>query len=187
MMDMFTSRKPKRLETYNYSRQGYYYITICTYNRVETFGKIEDNKMVLNEYGDIAKKSWLDLPNHHKNMKLDEFIIMPNHVHGIISLTVGSGPARTFTKYKNTNNLSIIIGSYKSSVSRQINKLDHNKFRWQRSFHENIIRTSDLSLYNIRKYIMNNPLNWDTDENNINRHCRVRACPDLYQAGQALQ
>ena len=126
--------------------------------------------MILNQHGEIARNAWLDLPNHHKNMKLDEFIIMPNHIHGIINAVGGAGPARPSTEYKNINNLSIIIGSYKSSVSRQINKLNHNEFRWQRSFHDEIIRTGNRALYNIRKYIINNPANWDTDENNIKNH-----------------
>ena len=167
MKNIFTPRKSHRLKTHDYFQQGYYLVTICAYNKQEVFGVIENNCMKLNEYGQIAKNAWLDLPNHHENIKLDEFIIMPNHIHGIINVVVGSGPARTYTKYKNTNNLSVIIGSYKSSVSRQINQLNHNKFKWQRSFHDYIIRTSNLSLYNIRKYTINNPTNWEMDEHNI--------------------
>ncbi len=170
MINTFTSRKPKRLNTRDYSQQGYYYITICTYNRLDFFGAIKNNNMVLNQYGHIAKNAWLDIPNHHNNIKLDEFIVMPNHIHGIINVVVGAGPARPFTKYKNSNNLSIIIGSYKSSVSRQINKLNQNKFKWQKSFHDYIIRTSNHSLYNISQYIINNPSNWGTDENNLINH-----------------
>ena len=106
---------------------------------------------------------------------------MPNHIHGIINTVAGAGPvtegnpeyprrARPFIKYKNINNLSIIIGSYKSSVTRQINKLNQNKFRWQRSFHDQIIRTGNRFLHNTREYIINNPTKWDDDENNIKNY-----------------
>ena len=67
------------------------------------------------------------------------------------------------------NNIPVIIGSYKSSVTRQINKIQNKQFKWQRSFHDQIIRTTH-SLENTREYIINNPINWDTDENNIKIH-----------------
>ena len=94
MTNAFKSRKPIRSKQRNYSRQGYYYITICTYNRQEIFGEIKNNSMILNRHGEIARNAWLDLPNHHTNMKLDEFVIMPNHLHGILNLIGGAGPAR---------------------------------------------------------------------------------------------
>lgn len=178
MINTFKPRKPIRLKQCDYPSQGYYHITICTYNYQEIFGKIENNKMVLNQCGKIAKGAWLDLPNHHKHIKLDEFVIMPNHIHGIINTVVGAGPAQPFTKYKNTNYISVTIGSYKSSVSRQINKLNDISFKWQRSFHEQIIRTSNLSLYNTREYIINNPENWELDKNNIKNY-RLECEADL--------
>jgi REP element-mobilizing transposase RayT len=137
---------------------------------MEFFGAIENNRMVLNEYGHIAKNAWLDLPNHHENIKLDEFIIMPNHIHGIIDIVVGARPASPSNNNTKNNNLSIIIGSYKSTVTKQINRLNNNSFKWQRSFHDEVIRVSNLSLYNIRKYIRNNPANWKSDENNIKNY-----------------
>ncbi len=169
-MNKFYTRKSNRLKEYDYSRQGYYHITICTDNRQEVFGKIENSKMVLNQYGNIARNCWVDLPNHHGNINLDEYIIMPNHIHGIINLVVGAGPARPSNKNTKNNNLSAIIGSYKSAVTKQINKLNNISFQWQRSFHEQIIRTSNHSLYNIREYIRNNPAKWDTDENNVKNY-----------------
>ena len=121
MQNIFKPRKPNRLKEYDYSEPGYYYITICTFNRREMFGSVENNNMLLNQCGNIAQTSWLDLPNHHKNIHLDRFIVMPNHIHGIIEIKypVGGGPARPFNK---KNNISVIIGSYKSTVSKQINK-----------------------------------------------------------------
>ena len=96
-MDKFPTRKPNRLKAYDYSTAGYYYVTICTYNRKESFGYIENNRIVLNEYGKITEKTWKEIPNHYPNVELDEFIVMPNHIHGIIIIknpAVGDGHAR---------------------------------------------------------------------------------------------
>lgn len=174
-MKQFKSRKQNRLKDYDYSNNGYYYVTICTYNREYIFGDAVNNEMILNRCRAIAKNSWVDLPNHHKNIQLDEFIIMPNHIHGIIIINnpVGNGLARSSNKHTN-NNLSIIIGSYKSTVTKQINRINNNRFRWQKSFHDHIIR-NDKSLNKIREYIINNPATWDTDENNINYKVKVQA------------
>jgi putative transposase len=167
-MKHFKPRKQNRLKDYDYSRNGCYFVTICTNNRKEIFGIIANNQIILNKYGDIARNSWLDLPNHHKNIKLDEFVVMPNHIHGILIIDnpVANGPARSSTKYPKSDNLSVVIGSYKSAVSKQINQLNNIKFKWQKSFYDHIIRT-DKSLNIIRKYIINNPAKWDRDENNI--------------------
>lgn len=153
-------------------------MTICTYNREYLFGDVLKGEMVLNQFGCITQDSWQDMPNHHKNIELDKFIVMPNHIHGIIIINnpVGNGPARSFNKYQKTDNLSIIIGSYKSTVTKQINRINNNQFKWQKSFHDHIIR-SDKSLQNIQEYIVNNPKTWDNDENNIkNYKVTVQAC-----------
>ena len=157
-MSQFKSRKPNRLKKYDYSKNGYYYVTICIYNREEHFSIIENNQMMPNQYGNIAHNAWLDIPNHHDNTELDQFVIMPNHIHGIIIINnfVGNGTARSSNNHTN-NNLSIIIGSYKSTVTKQINRTNNNyTFKWQKSFHDHIIRTNK-SLHNIREYIVNNP------------------------------
>jgi len=96
---------------------------------------------------------------------------MPNHIHGIIIINnpVGNRPACSSNKYQKRNNLSVIIGSYKSTVTKQINRINNNAFKWQKSFYDHIIRI-DESLNKIREYIVNNPAKWDTDENNIQNH-----------------
>ena len=166
-MNKYPRRKPTRLKNHDYSQAGYYFVTVCTYNRIELFGKIEVDQMVLNQFGNIAQNAWLDLPNHHKNIKLDEYIVMPNHIHGIIkTIHVGNGPARSVNINEINDNLSIIIGSYKSAVTKQINRINPNPFKWQKSFHDHIIR-DDYSIYKIREYIINNHATWYTDENNI--------------------
>lgn len=167
-MKPFKPRKQNRLNGYDYSTSGHYSATICTQNRECVFGDIVNNEITLNQYGDIARNSWLDLPNHHIGIELDQFIVMPNHIHGIIIInsSVGDGPAHSSNNHAN-NQLSVIIGSYKSTVTKQINRINDDTFKWQKSFYDHIIR-DDKSLKNIRDYIINNSKNWELDENNIN-------------------
>ncbi|HHD92174.1 MAG TPA: transposase [Candidatus Portnoybacteria bacterium] len=107
----FPQRKSVRLSEYDYSSSGWYFITICTQNHYELFGKIVDSKMILNEYGKIVEKVLLKLPQRYKNVELDEYVIMPNHFHGIIVInndddtdSVGAGlvPAREMGDYCET-------------------------------------------------------------------------------------
>ncbi|PKL72573.1 hypothetical protein CVV26_00995 [Candidatus Kuenenbacteria bacterium HGW-Kuenenbacteria-1] len=84
-------RRSIRLKEYDYSQNGVYFITICTQNHECLFGKIENEKMILNEYGKIVKKDWLEIPNHFPNIILDKFIVMPNHIHGIIIIDASVG------------------------------------------------------------------------------------------------
>ena len=78
------NRKLNRLPQYDYSSEGYYFVTVCTKDREERFGEIENGKMVLNEYGKLAKMQWQEMPKHFQSIQLDEYVIMPNHIHGII-------------------------------------------------------------------------------------------------------
>jgi len=159
-------RKPNRLRDYDYSQDGYYFITICTRGRKEFFGNIREGKLDLNRYGETVNQGWYDLPRHYPNGSLDSFVIMPNHVHGIIVIdnenVVGNG-----LKPFPTHGLSEIIRGFKTFSSRKINEeieID-NKFQWQKSFYDHIIR-DERSLDLIREYIQNNPLKWDLDREN---------------------
>ena len=163
------NRKSNRLKGYDYSQNGYYFVTICTKNYKHFFGKIKNTKMILNEFGEIVKKCWLALPNHYKNCVLDEFIIMPNHLHGIIAIeninprdNVGNG-LKPFPTGK-TYGLSEIIRGFKTFSSKDINlKFGKKIFQWQKSFYDHIIR-NEKSLFDIRKYIQNNPLKWELEK-----------------------
>jgi len=105
-----------RLNGYDYSKPGNYFITICTKDRKPLFGDIIDEKIKLSKTGKIVSECWLDLPNHYPNIILDEFIVMPNHIHGIIIIRNGSE--------NNLNHgLSEFIRAFKSFSSRRINKL----------------------------------------------------------------
>ncbi|MEI7425300.1 MAG: hypothetical protein WCK16_00035 [Candidatus Moraniibacteriota bacterium] len=191
-MPQIKNRKPTRLKNYNYSENGFYFVTICTKNREEFFGNIEHEKMNLNEYGEIAKNCWLEIPNHFPYCVLDEFIIMPNHVHGILVIKnddahnnstdnpagkpagkpVGNRHACSLQSQSQSQQnrqyqkIPIIIGSFKSAITKIIHK-KLSYFGWQKSFHDHII-CNEKSLYNIRNYIVNNPFKWDLDENNLN-------------------
>lgn len=163
------NRKLNRLKGYDYSQDGYYFVTICTKNRIEIFGQVNNGEMILNGNGNIVYRHWLDLPNHFWNCQLDEFVVMPNHLHGIVIINnqVGTdlksvSTERDLKRYS----LSNIIQGFKIFSSRCINKQNRNIiFRWQRSFYDHIIR-NDISLYKIRQYIIENPLKWELDRNN---------------------
>jgi putative transposase len=166
-------RRLNRLKDYDYSQLGAYFITICTKNRSCLFGEIDNDRMRLSSYGEIIRLSWFDLPQHYTNMELDVFVIMPNHIHGIIFLTdVGAGlkPAPTVPA-GHCHPLPEIIRGFKTFSSRKINELRNmsGTALWQRNYYEHVIRR-DESLEKIREYIETNPLRWALDkENPVNR------------------
>lgn len=177
-----------RLKSWDYSCNGFYYVTICVKNSEHIFGEIIDNEMVLSEIGKIAHQNWINMIEHFKNIEIDEFIIMPNHIHGIILINNEQLPCRDVIYNVSTNEpqsqkneyfsnlspskntLSVVIRTYKASVTRDCKK--NNLFlEWQQRFYENIIKEEE-SLDTIKKYIKNNPLNWSTDSNNPNNNSK---------------
>ena len=182
-------RKIIRWQKWDYSWPGRYFITICTKNRVHYFGEIRDGKMILSNVGVIADILWYEIKNHAKNVELDAFIVMPNHIHGILilkneimdggdNMDVGNmdgrvracpDPAIPDNDYRSRrfrnpgkNTVSSIIGSYKSAVSRHAHRLGYD-FEWQSRFWDVIIR-SDEEFYRIRNYIKNNVKNWKEEK-----------------------
>jgi len=174
-------RIPNRLHGYDYSSPGWYFITICTKNLAKWFGNITNGKMELNQFGQIAGKQWMWLQNQYNYVKLDAFIIMPNHIHGILIIEndniiygVGTGRGDTIAgtgrdlpirKKRKIKSLSELIGAYKTTSSKLIHQSELSEFSWQRSFYDHIIR-NEKSLQNIREYIQNNLLKWEFDKNN---------------------
>lgn len=173
-------RRLNRLKDYDYSQIGYYFVTICTKNKIEHFGKIENGKTILNRYGEITQRYWKGIPNNYKNVRIDEFIIMPNHIHGIIIIkenydnvvrteqcSVPTDNTNKMSKRKNYGHLSKIVKSFKDIVTKVIREQFNDfGFQWQRSYYDHIIR-NETSLAKIREYIVNNPLKWDLDKDNI--------------------
>lgn len=188
-MENRKNRKLNRLKGYNYSQNGWYFITICIKNRIECLGEIKNKKMKYSQYGDIVLKFWQAIPNYYKNVFLDQWVIMPNHIHGIIIIKnkpVGTehysvNMVRTHMirtehcsvptmmvddNYKKYGLLSKIVKSFKEISLKTIRKnYDDYEFAWQRSYYDHIIRNEN-SLNKIREYIINNPLKWEYDRNN---------------------
>lgn len=161
-------RKSIRLKDYDYSQAGAYFITICTHERQALFGQIVDGQMQLNSLGEIVQATWSALIEHYAHIHLGAFVIMPNHVHGIIEIkkeevtssVVGVGLKPTPTRH----GLSEVVRALKTFSARRINeKCDKvgNKV-WQRNYYEHIIR-SEASYLTISEYIQTNPQRWAED------------------------
>ncbi len=177
-------RRSIRLPGYDYSQAGAYYVTIVTYQRDCLFGEIENEIMILNDFGKIADECWRAIPEHFPTVELGAHVVMPNHVHGIIVIRddksafdavdaqhVGAtqcvaptipnarpnGPKR--------GSLGAIIGSYKMAVTRRIQREHNATGIWQRNYYEHIIR-DEKDLQNKTDYIEANPSLWDEDDNN---------------------
>jgi putative transposase len=180
------------LQTWDYASNGAYFITICTAKRQHYFGQIINGKMELSDQGEMAHRYWLEIPDHFSFVVLYEFVVMPNHVHGIIiidhpenfrcddrivasveaghALSLQSQPKQyeqskqTHSRFRNQgkNTISAMVGSYKSVVTKYCNE---NKlpFGWQSRFHDHIIRDND-EFHRIKNYIVNNPANWEQDK-----------------------
>jgi len=160
------SKKSTRLQNWDYRWDGYYFITICTKNRFEYFGKVENGKMVLSQVGVIADILWYEIKNHAKNVKLDAFVVMPNHIHGILILSGNEAEDDILGKNRfqnqGKNSISSIVGSYKSAVTKHAHRLGF-AFAWQSRFYDNIIK-NDKAYRNIVQYIEQNPERWEYDK-----------------------
>ncbi len=152
-----------RLDDYDYSEEGIYFMTICTQDHKNFFGRIENWKMVLNDVGKIAEKYWKEIPKHYENVQLGAFVIMPNHIHGLIEITnsVRTEQCSVPTK-KNYGLISKIIKSFKNTVTKQIRTFFPD-FAWHRSFYDHIVR-NDKELEKIHEYIIFNPEKWELDK-----------------------
>lgn len=186
-------RRSIRLKGYDYAQVGLYFITICTKNREFLFGNIANGEMMLNDAGKIANECWLEIPNHFPNVFLHEFVVMPNHIHGIVELisvgaenfppnirnfppniTNGGNDVRANdgndVRANNDSPLrspSKTIGSvvrgYKIGVTKWM-RLNTNVYDvWQRNYWEHIIRNEN-DYHRIAEYIINNPKQWDNDQ-----------------------
>ena len=166
-------RRSIRLQGYDYTQASMYFVTICAHSHKCLFGGIFDGQMRLNDAGQVVLKCWDDLPRHYKNLELDYFTIMPNHVHGIMVISdvpvVGAGfkPAPTEKRH----GLSEMVRALKTFSSKRINEIRATPGMpvWQRNYYEHVIRDDD-DLNCIREYIINNPVNWHDDEEHQNMH-----------------
>ena len=177
-----------RAQWWDYKQSGIYFITICTRQREHYFGEIVNGQMKLSSIGIIANILWYEITQHATDIELGEFIVMPNHIHGILILSpndnnndnnvetrhalsqtkptliskeipLQSSPSRFQNQGKNT--VSSIIGGYKSVVTKHVRRLGF-EFAWQTRFHDHIIR-NDQSFRRISEYIVDNPARWESD------------------------
>lgn len=164
-----TGRKKLRLDDFDYSSEGAYFVTICTKNRACVFGEIVDGEMVLSDFGKIAHEFWEEIPLHFSDAVLGEFVVIPNHIHGIVFLVEydAVGNNDRYSPHRNMEYIPKIISQFKSSITHKIRKkFDDFSFAWQKSFHDRIIRNEN-ELIRIREYIVQNPLRWESDENDL--------------------
>jgi REP element-mobilizing transposase RayT len=165
-------RRSIRLHGYDYSQAGAFFLTFCTQNRECLFGDVVDGKMQLNDAGKIVADEWLKIAEIRDDIELDEWIVMPNHFHGILTInnTVGAiheSPLQMTITQRRNMTLPKLIGRFKMLSSKRINEMrDTPGIKlWQRNYYEHIIRKDD-SLCRIREYILNNPLQWEMDREN---------------------
>ena len=181
----YHNRRSIRLRGYDYSRSGYYFLTICIHDRGQRlFGEIIDGKMILNDAGKYANRCWLDIPCHFPNATIDEYVIMPNHLLGVIFIRDPAGannhsPRNGQTKSHHDNGASnhsplqkinnrihgtsktvgSIVRGFKIGVTKWFKTQNPDTIVWQRNYFDHIIR-DNKSLFYIRQYIRNNPLQW---------------------------
>jgi len=176
--DKVQGRRSIRLKGYDYSRAGAYFVTICTHQRQCLFGDIVDGDMRLNALGEIARQCWLAIPDHFPHARLDEFVIMPNHVHGIIWIVddvradaanvVGAknfSPLQNQYPHGTSKTIGSIVRGFKIGVTKWARQHANVHTVWQRNYYEHIIR-DEKSLNRIRQYIMSNPMRWHLDREN---------------------
>lgn len=189
MSDDFKNRKQTRLTGYDYSQNGVYFVTMCTQNRECIFGDVVDGKMVLNDWGMVAKEEWEKSSTIRQDVIPGPHVVMPNHFHGIIDI-VGVGCADPKLKNHDQKSRKIIeqilqingraqraptgntklgafVGGFKSVVTRRIREIQSDDLIkiWQRNYHEHIVRNDD-EYGRVCEYIHSNPKNWNKDEEN---------------------
>ena len=162
------SRKSIRLKGYDYSEPGSYFVTICTARMQCVFGDAQNGEMVESPLGHLAADDWRDIPRHFPHITLDQFRVMPNHIHAILVIGKRRGQTGTNGERKfgqpQTGTLSTVIGAFKAGVTfkARTSHLCSNRPLWQARFHDHIIR-NDVELYRIRQYIELNPIMWEFD------------------------
>ena len=179
---LYRYRKNIRLKDFDYSNDGYYFVSVVSYKRKNIFGEIIDGEMNLNQAGKIVEKTWQNIPMHFTNTSCEIFVVMPNHIHGIIDINNDQiVEARHASPLRSKNlksqsvksdgvkpqSLGAIIGSFKSAVTKQLHqtKIINQEKIWQRNYYEHIIR-DEHDHQQIADYILSNPFNWEYDHEN---------------------
>ena len=162
-----------RLSGFDYRQDGVYFVTLCTVQNTNLFGTVVDGEMKLNNLGAVAHEEWRKIPEFRRNVVIDQFVIMPNHIHGLVIInSCRTGESCGYDSVQEVESartlragsLGSIIGQFKLAVSRQARRrrLCRNKSIWQRNYYDHIVR-SEKSLNDIRRYIIENPARWQDD------------------------
>ncbi|MCU7495062.1 MAG: transposase [Ignavibacteria bacterium] len=163
------TRRSIRLKEYDYSSNGYYFVTICTYEHRNLLGSVKNGKVELNPLGDIALEEWLNSKMIRKEISYDEYVIMPNHIHAIVIISNPQPPLKIDSSNKMkrplagcpAKSLSAFIAGFKSAVTTKARILSGSQLViWQRNYYEHIIR-NEKDLYRIQQYIQTNPAKWE--------------------------
>ena len=160
-------RKSIRLKEYDYSSAGWYFVTICVQKRECVLGHVSKGDAVLSQIGRTVRECWEWLPQQYPYVDLDECVIMPNHLHGIIIINDNRRKGGSRTAPTEVKSLGGLIGAFKTVSTKRVRQ-EYGSYAgplWQRSYYEHVIR-NDADLIRIRQYIINNPACWDTDEEN---------------------
>ena len=170
----FYSRRSVRLRDYDYSQAGLYFVTICTFQQLCLFGDIRAGEVILSELGKLVQDLWLRIPVLRAKSELDAFVLMPNHLHGIIQVGENAVEERRANRSRGTGaskttlpagSLGATIGQFKSAVTKQSRALTCPPTSpiWQRNYYEHVIR-NEGTLNDIRRYILQNPARWAEDD-----------------------
>jgi len=158
-------RRSIRLKKFDYSSPGAYFVTVVSYKRANIFGSITCGEVLLSQSGEIAKNTWREIPIHFPYVTIDTYVIMPNHLHGIINIVEATHASPLPVNIRQP--LGVIIGSFKSAATKRIHRaglLKHKQI-WQRNYYDHIIR-DDNDYEQIYEYIESNPINWEFDHEN---------------------
>ena len=168
-------RRSIRLQKYDYAQPGGYYVTIVTFQRDLLFGEIVNEEMNLKDHGRVVDECWCAIPEHFPNLELGMYVVMPNHVHGIIVIRAGDiSSARRGTIYRAPTekfgkpvigSIPTIIRTFKASVTRRLGREFNVTNIWQRNYYEHVIRDQE-DWERIHDYIESNPAMWENDEEN---------------------
>ena len=173
-------RRSIRLKDFDYSQPGAYFITICTYNRECLLGDVVNSDVLHSVVGQVAVAEWVRSAQIRREIVLDEFIVMPNHIHGVVMLSppdagatnpvpsaVGATGRSPLPKGPSPKSIGAFVAGYKSSVTKRINEIRNTPGApvWQRNYYEHVIRNED-ELNRKREYIRNNPSKWESDSEN---------------------
>jgi putative transposase len=165
-------RRSIRLPGHDYGSPGAYFVTIVTRDREQLFGQIADHEMYLNTSGQIVREEWERTPCIRPGVEIDAFVVMPNHAHLLVVVGAHScAPLhgrQTAVLPRPRRSLGSLVACFKATATRRINEIRGTPGApvWQRNYHEHIIR-DETEFDEIRQYILENPLHWDDDPENL--------------------